>query len=359
MNFQTKLTWFHHKKLRGVKCILFSRVLGMKRMIGVAMVTGGCHRGITKCRTEFHICEKCISKFVTQSQGVSDELEKNAYILLDKPEYYLVHYLGDESTHRPLPHDNSKPGAGSYVRTCPSVLKNMRKHVETESSGNVYKKMVTEIKTGVHHGVLNPRNLKQVQNVKCNVINDRRYSKDDLYNLLQLAYHFPDTIWKIDLYPDMACVLGIKDVMDELNTILETKQGTVLSYDTTFELGDFYVSPLVFPHTVFDSEPVVSVAFLIQDRKFPAVHEIFFNVLKSKVPNLCKKKFVVVMDMERSLKTNSIPKSISRLPNSALLEPHKERSEILATKTWRELWWHSHLSAWSSFNHAERFGWGI
>ena len=246
---------------------------------------------------------KMYFKICSSEAGGSNEFEKFAYILLEKPEYCLIHYFGDESTYRPLPHGNSKPGTGNYVRTCPSVLKNMRKRVETESSGNVYKKMVTEIKTGVHQGVLNPRNLKQVQNVKCNVINERRYSKDDLYNLLQLAYHLPDTIWKIDLYPDMACVLGIKDVMDELNTVLETKQSTVLSYDTTFELGDFYVSPLVFRHTVFDSEPVVPVAFLIHDRKFPAVHEIFVNVLKSKVPNLCRKKFVVVMDRERALKT--------------------------------------------------------
>ena len=89
---------------------------------------------------------KMYFKICNTESGGSNKFEKNAYILLDKPEYCLVHYLGDESTHRPLPHGNSKPGAGNYVRTCPSVLKNMRKRVETESSGNVYKKWSLRLK---------------------------------------------------------------------------------------------------------------------------------------------------------------------------------------------------------------------
>ena len=125
-----------------------------------------------------------------------------------------------------------------------------------------------------------------------------------------MAYHLPETIWKIDMYPDLACVLGVKAMMEELNCVLETKLETVLCYDTTFELGDFYVSPLVFRHTIFDQKPIIPVAFLIHDRKFPDAHEMFLKILKEKIPNLRKKKFVVVMDRESALKiafTNVFP----------------------------------------------------
>ena len=49
----------------------------------------------------------------------------------------------------------------------------------------------------------------------------------------------------------LACVVGVKELMDELNQLLDTKTGTLLGYDTTFKLGDFYVSVLVFRHSVF------------------------------------------------------------------------------------------------------------
>ena len=72
-----------------------------------------------------------------------------------------------------------------------------------------------------------------------NVRAAKRLSKDDIYNLIQLAYHMPGIIWKVDLYPDLACVAGVKDLMDELQMLPDTKPGTLLAYDTTFKLGGF------------------------------------------------------------------------------------------------------------------------
>ena len=68
----------------------------------------------------------------------------------------------------------------------------------------------------------------------------KRLSKDDTYNLIKLAYHTPETIWKVEMHPDLA--LGVKDLMDELNVLLDTKPGTLLAYDTTFKLGGFLFS---------------------------------------------------------------------------------------------------------------------
>ena len=76
----------------------------------------------------------------------------------------------------------------------------------------------------------------------------KRLNKDDIFNLIQL----PETIWKVALYPDLACVVGVKELMDEHNLLLDTKSGTLLGYDTTFKLGDFYVSILVFRHAMFN-----------------------------------------------------------------------------------------------------------
>ena len=47
------------------------------------------------------------------------------------------------------------------------------------------------------------------------------------------------------------------------------------SYDTTFNLGEFYVSPLVFKHVVFEAYPLVAGLFLIHEKNSGKHVEIF------------------------------------------------------------------------------------
>ena len=47
--------------------------------------------------------------------------------------------------------------------------------------------------------------------------------------------------------------------------------------DTTFNLGYFYLTPLVFHHTVFDKDPVIAVAFMMHERILQSVHD-FGNI---------------------------------------------------------------------------------
>ena len=54
-------------------------------------------------------------------------------------------------------------------------------------------------------------------------------------------------------YPDLTIIAGSQGILDELNTVTKLKDKEFLfSYDTTFSLGEFYESPLVFKHTFFD-----------------------------------------------------------------------------------------------------------
>ena len=49
----------------------------------------------------------------------------------------------------------------------------------------------------------------------------------------------------------------------------------LLSYDTTFKLGDFYLSTLAFCHILLTQSPVIPLCFLIHDRKFQSSHDVF------------------------------------------------------------------------------------
>jgi len=85
----------------------------------------------------------------------------------------------------------------------------------------------------------------------------------------------------------------------------------MLSYDTTFQLGDFYVSPLLFRHTLFVESPVVPALFLIHERKFETAHEQLFKIAVSKVSALTRKSFQIVTDEEKAI-VNAIEKYLPK-----------------------------------------------
>jgi len=129
-------------------------------------------------------------------------------------------------------------------------------------------------------------------------VNQQRISQDALYNLHDIAYDLPEFVWVIQTYPDLICVCGMKEVLDQLDRLLlvNSPSTQMLSYDTTFQLGDFYVSPLLFRHTLFVESPVVPALFLIHERKFETAHEQLFEIAVSKVSALTRKSFPIVTD---------------------------------------------------------------
>jgi hypothetical protein len=73
-------------------------------------------------------------------------------------------------------------------------------------------------------------------------------------------------------------------------------------YGTTFNLGDCYVSPIVFKHILFDETPLVLLVFLIHERKHAKCHHLLFKFLKEKIPRIDKKQVPFVDDKEPGLK---------------------------------------------------------
>ena len=77
----------------------------------------------------------------------------------------------------------------------------------------------------------------------------------------------------------MFVATGHKAMFDEIDRVLllDSPGAQLLSYDTTFQLGDFYVSVLSFKHVLFKENPVIPVAFMFHERKFQTVHEHFLK----------------------------------------------------------------------------------
>ena len=76
-------------------------------------------------------------------------------------------------------------------------------------------------------------------------------SKDDIYNTFLLAHQLNDLVSEIVLYPDLLAVVGLPEIINIFKEITELKSDdpVYLVYDTTFNLGDCNVSPIVFKHS--------------------------------------------------------------------------------------------------------------
>ena len=81
-------------------------------------------------------------------------------------------------------------------------------------------------------------------------------------------------------YSDLVSVFGQKALLYELGKVLLLKSlpPQLLSYDTTFQLGDFYISVLSFHHTLFKEAPTILAAFLLNERKFEEHHKEMLNI---------------------------------------------------------------------------------
>lgn len=204
----------------------------------------------------------------------------------------LLHYIGDHNIGSQYPHGNSKgENARPYIRTCPSVVQSVSTIKDLPS--NVYKHMVQASTCSPNQQpVLMPRNSKQVKNIQAKQRQSFCLTHNALYNLHELAYDLGDFVYKITTFPDLVVICGLKSILFEVDRIIMVKSqhSVLLSYDTTFKLGDFYLSPILFKHVLFVDAPVMPAAFLVHERKFQGVHEEFMSFISVMIPSLSKLK---------------------------------------------------------------------
>ena len=85
----------------------------------------------------------------------------------------------------------------------------------------------------------------------------------------------------------------------------------MVSYDTTFQLGNFYLSFAIYRLTIFKGEPCIPALFLLHERKFVRTHRTFFKHLKEVIPGNCRVS--IVTDRERAI-TTAITAEVPSLP---------------------------------------------
>ena len=154
--------------------------------------------------------------------GCLREFTKHAYQLLKdtKIPITLVHYISNHNIAVDFPHRNAKDCDSTYVRTLPSALKRIEARCDTEKPSAIYRTEVTKPTSVSYMCVSQPRNIKQIKNMRHKVLQNKRITHDGLYNLVEIAEDMPYFVHCVQIHPDLVCVVGDKDVLNEFDQVL-------------------------------------------------------------------------------------------------------------------------------------------
>ena len=224
--------------------------------------------------------------FVYPDRSDEASFKRFSYRLADNDSYStVIHYKGN--------HNVSQRYKVGKKQTCASVRKELEE--QNQSPSVVYKKSVCKSVPPEYQAVLCPRNPKQVSNLQSKQRQRLRLSHDALYNLHELCYDLEMFIHKIVTHPDLIVICGLHPMLKDIDRLLSIVDGQLLSYDTTFQLGDFYVSPLLFRNILFSKSPVMPVAFLLHERKLKHSHEEMMKFIAREIPSLVNGKSIIPM----------------------------------------------------------------
>ena len=222
-----------------------------------------------------------LSYKVDTPNGASLDFKKIAYILVEikdgiatrNDKLIYVQYIGDESIGVSFPHRNNRTTSKPYERTTPSKMALFRTLVSQKDPHLAYKEAV--------NSNLGPRNTKQFQNLKQKANEKRRLSKEELDGVHLLHFEL-NIVHQINTVPDVRIASYEIDMISEFNNLLNysKEKRNMCVFDTTFNLCNYFVSPLCARFTMFESEPVVPIAFFFHERKTEISHQWFFQHLK-------------------------------------------------------------------------------
>ena len=155
----------------------------------------------------------------------------------------------------------------------------------------VYQELVNESCGGPQHAVYSPRDQTQVRNFQKGVDRQNRLSHDAIFNTYHLCYQLKmknrkgdpqDFISHLSIYPNVIVRMNAQPLMESLESLMRLSSTSVaLHYDTVFNMGDFYLSTLLFRHSVFKGQPFVPFAFLVHTKRFIDDHIRFMEALQN------------------------------------------------------------------------------
>ena len=110
---------------------------------------------------------------------------------------------------------------------------------------------------------------------------------------------------------NLCMVIGLPEVVKDFVEVHKGEMPTVY-YDTTFNMGDFYISTLLYRHSLFEGCPVIPLLMLVHERRTTESHQLLFDWF---VRLTGMKVVTCVVDREKAI-TNAIS---TALPGASIV----------------------------------------
>lgn len=226
-----------------------------------------------------------------QGKGIpvnSKHFRKNVYHLATDAEGTqgtLIHYIGTAPDESVLYQPKKDKLRKQLMRTTQSVLEEARK---LKQDPVMLEKMKNAcFKTMEQETVVKARKLRKDAKV-------RKFCQEEVCNLVEMTHDLQDYIHMFFLVPEVGVVLAHRAMLHEFRSVLSTptQQPQLLSYNITEKIGNYFVSPLLFKHTLFSEAPVMPVAFLIHESKSQYAQGMFMSFMAKEVPEMIGALFV-------------------------------------------------------------------
>ncbi|XP_015269776.1 PREDICTED: uncharacterized protein LOC107113050 [Gekko japonicus] len=135
----------------------------------------------------------------------------------------------------------------------------------------------------------------------------KQISRDEMGSMLELCDRLDSFITQFMLVPEVTVSFGHPELMKEACTLLSlsSEDGSLpqlISYDTTFKLGDFYLSPIVMRNIKLKGNPVFPFAFLLHREKCTSHHQDFLCEIITKLGAEHMKNVPLLTDRERGIR---------------------------------------------------------
>ena len=208
----------------------------------------------------------------------------------DTNKYGMVQYMfdGPEMDIKVKPHGNSKTATPFFT-----TAKKTREHIQELATKSTPKHVVQAV-TSEQGGEINakgaaflPRNRQQVANFRRAVV--KTEDKDILYSIMlecKLAQGKGELfVQDVKAAPEPQSVLFYRWQVDDLVRFCTNNSNfSVLTVDTTFNLGDFFVTPMTYHHLLLENirtgnHPIMIGPMLVHQRMQFATFNYFASTL--------------------------------------------------------------------------------
>ena len=148
--------------------------------------------------------------------------------------------------------------------------------------------------------------MKQVHNVQYNQRIEKEIGPDTILNILEIESNIDQFIHEFKLVPELQLIFGTKEALEYCQNLLDYSRKhpdaeQCLSYDTSFNLGDFFLSVLTIRNLFMKEKCTFPMLFHITETKREKRHNEFFFWLNNNLNLKNIEKLPICSDRKKGI----------------------------------------------------------